>query len=458
MPRFAPDDVAFYLAAVVILAVTASLFWVAGYQPRSALTYLQRNAHWIALNALLVIGAAHALMLAPPPPHTPCVESRHVSGPLTMVVSCDSYGFIALALKPADLAFPRSFRQSRPIAVMIASLLTLTGLPYAHLPPEWFSYVIINFALLLVALMLFMHLKRPVGAAAAAGAAILGTFLVFNDVVKGFVWSAHTQMFNVLTPLICIALAQSFLRRPARSWRLMAATGALLGIGTLAYGSVVICVPAVIAAMALGFWSNRERPALLPVIGKIALFTGAFLVPSLVWMALLTIKNGEYYHGDLVECRHFVWIYDYWKAGAPIALEDLAWCGNRLQLGLSFAGEFFVRLWDASWTALVLPVVALLVGAMALPQLKATIAERSHTLIAALITLLLCASFFGLMGYYRNRLEFNVVLPVIVMMSVIITGLLERMPRKQAAVALLLVVLAAGAYIAAAVVRVGVYL
>lgn len=452
-----PGNAWFYLATPGVFVLCVLLFRVVGYGPGAAVPYLRRNARWVALNALLIAAAVHALMLAPVPPDgTPCVDSRQVWGPMTMVVSCDSDVFAQMAREPQRLAIPGYFRQSRPLLIMAASSLTLAELPYGrHLPAEWFSYVILNFVVLLVALMLFLHLNTPAGTAAIVGHVALSTFLVFNDVVKGFFWSAHTQMWNVLTPLIAIALARALLQRPERSWRFMAATGALVGIGMLAYASLMICVPAAIVAIALGFWMRGQSPPLPIVMGKVALFVGAFALPSLVWIGTLLIKNGEYYSAEVQGCRYFIWLYDYWVAGGPIALED-AYCGSRLRTGW-FLGEFFMHLQAVAWPGLVLFAVASAVAVTSPKQLKTILWERSHTLTAGVITLIMCLGFFLLMGFYRNRLEFNIVVPVIVMMSVIITGLLERMPSRQALGAVLLVAVAAGGCVTATLVLLGPY-
>jgi hypothetical protein len=456
MPQFPISDAAFYLATPVVLALVVLLFWVVGYDPRRALDYLRRNARWIGLNAVLVIIAAHALMLSPPPPAgSPGVASHRVWGPLQMVVNFDSFEFVADARHPGRLSIPGSYRQTRPLGIMVASLLTLAERPpYVQLlQPGWLSFVILNFVLLLVALMLFRRLNAPASSVAAVAVAILGTYLTFNDVVKGFFWSAHTQMWNVLMPLISIALSLCFLRHPERSWRFMTATGALLGIGSLAYGNLLVCVATAIASIGIGFWIDRTRPQLLKLFGKLCLFLGVFAAPMMIWTSIIKRTTGSFYYAEADCCRMFVWIYDYWKAGGAIALENPAF-GPRLQTQLSFLGEFVMHLWHVLWPALILLAIALLVGVMSLPRLKATIKERSRTLTATVITLVMCLCFYLLMGFYRHRLEFNIVVPVIVMATVIFTGLLERMTRKETVVTMLLVVIAAGSCITSALMRI----
>ena len=65
-------------------------------------------------------------------------------------------------------------------------------------------------------------------------------------------------------PLLSIAVALAFLRRPERSWRFMIVSGALLGIGLLAYGTVIIAVALALVALVVAFWIKRERPGVAP--------------------------------------------------------------------------------------------------------------------------------------------------------------------------------------------------
>lgn len=442
------SDLTFHLATFAIGALCVWLFSIIGYGPGRAPRYVRRRAQWLVLNALLVTTAAHLLMLAPPPPAgTPCVASQRVWGPLEMVVSCDSIEFVRVAEHPGALS--TSFRQTRPLQTMGAALLSRAQVGYGpHLSPAWFSFVVLNFVTLVTALMVFRELVAPEGRAAAVAVAILGVFLAFNNVVKGFFWSAHTQMWNVLMPLVSIAISVAFLRQPDRDWRVMLAAGALLGIAWLAYQSMIICAVAVIAAGMLGFRINDTHPRWPHVLGKWSVFLALVVAPMVIWISVIITMTGNLNFPEVQGFRQFVWILDSWRMGGIESVQQ--------QAGL-FLGEFVTHLWPGLWPALVLLTIAVLAGSVSARRLRAAIAARALTVTAALITLILCLGFFALMGFYRQRLEFNVVVPVFVIASVILIGLIERIAPKPAAVTVLVVMAAALAYITAAVDRVGPY-
>jgi len=439
----------FYLATLTAIAVSVALFWIIGYDIRRAPGYLIANWRWIVLYSALILVATHAMLLAPtPPPGSHCVETQHVYGPLEMVLSCDSNHFVASAREPATLLQYESWNQARPLGVMVASILTrVEGVvlkshyPYGvRLQPGWLPYIILNFLLLLVSLMIFKRLNAPATVTAAAAVAVLSTFLVFSDVVKGFFWSAHTQMWNVLMPLLSIALAYSFLRRPVRSWLFMAATGLLLGIGLLAYGSLIACAVSAVIAIVLGVWINHERPPLPQLAGKLFVFVLAFATPVLTWIAFVTRVTGVFFSPEAKIFRQFVWIGDALKAG------ELAYQSR------AFFIEFSLHLAQVLLPALLLLAIVFFVRIVSPARLRETIKERSHLLIAAGITFAVCLVFFYLMGFYRNRLEFNVALPLLVVASVLLTGVLDRVPRKQTVMTL--IALAAVAFITSALLRV----
>ncbi len=119
-----------------------------------------------------------------------------------------------------------------------------------------------------------------------------------------------------------------------------------------------------------------------------------------------------------------------------------------------FFGAFFVHFGNVVWPALVLLAIVLVVRIVAPDRLRQTIKDRTLMIGAAAITLVIAAVFYALMGFYRNRLEFNVVMPLLVIASVLLTGVIERLPRRQTVLTITLVVIAAVAFIASALVRV----
>jgi hypothetical protein len=413
------------------------------------------DVRWAAISTVLVAVAAFALLFAPAPPDgSDCVYTYRLSGSMRMVMSCDSDEFIVVAQHPERLLEKDSYRQSRPLVPAAAALMTRVEPSFVRrritedTPPHepgWLSYVALNLVVLVGALAIFRRLIAPPSTLGTAAVGILTAFLLFNDVVKGFFWSAHTQMWNVLMPLIAISLSRTQLDRPERSWRFIVTTGLLLGLGALAYASMLVCAISAAISIPVGFWINRQRPAPAPLMLQSGLLLGAFAVPTLIWIAIVTSTAGGFSISEAKEFHEFIWILERFREGGTPAL---------LAQSAVFAAEFGTRLWEALWPVLVL-LMMVLIPALASPShLAAVLRGRSRLLLACAITSILCLGFFGAIGFYRTRLAFNVVIPLVVGASAIITSMLERQSRGLAFTTVLLAGSTAAGYIASALLRI----
>ena len=442
---FPIGDFQFYSATAVILVLALFLVSVAGYDLRNLPRHFRCNIRWITFSAALVAGAACALSLAPiPPAGSHCVETHQLWGPMEIVLSCDSHEFIMNARHPGRLSMQNSWNQSRPLQIMVAAVLTLADAPNPQncYSPGWLPFVLINFVLLLCALMVFKRLMNPVGTSAVIATALLGIFLVFNDVVKGFFWSAHTQMWNVFMPLLSISLSLTLLERPIRSWGFMVATGGLLGIALLAYPSLAVCAVSVVAAIALGYCRD-PKASITSLLGKVGVFLVVFFLPMALWISIIKWKVGNFYFAEAQSSfREFIWIADSWQAGGVTAILDKS---------KIFVYEFLLIFFEVTWPILVLLAIVLLVPAQ---RLNAVIKARSRLLEAVAITFVVCFCFFALIGFYRNRLAFNAAVPIFIVASALLVAALERIPRQRAVIILLSIGVVSVGYVTSALVGV----
>jgi hypothetical protein len=201
----------------------------------------------------------------------------------------------------------------------------------------------------------------------------------------------------------------------------------------------------VFVSMAVGFWINRQRPDWLALFGKVSLFLSALAAPSLIWVGIIKNLIGSFATPEVRHFRQFVWIMDSWKEGGADALQRKA---------RAFFSEFGVHVWYELWPVLILLVIVLVFSLISRERLKTMIRGRSTLLIAAVITFLMAVPFFALMGFYRDRLAFNVVVPIFIIASVLLTALVENASRPQKTFMVGSVALAAACCIMAALLRV----
>ena len=154
-----------------------------------------------------------------------CVYNIHLPGPFGFTLNCDSPDLLLLAHNPRGLLQEGNVRQDRPTFVLGAFAIsklfffkkdaainravhfaTVRGKNFfapIYFFKYYLAYIIINILILLCAFSLFRELICREEHCYFFQIS-LAFLLIFNDVVKAFIWSPHTQMFNIMLPLFCL--------------------------------------------------------------------------------------------------------------------------------------------------------------------------------------------------------------------------------------------------------------
>ena len=206
----------------------------------------RRWGRFAALAGLLVLGL-NILMLAQPSMPTDkfyCVEDRPIGKGFRHLLNCDSGEFLALASEPSSVVV-RPVRQSRPLSFTLAYLVSrplyfvprlVRFGPYHPFAPEFVAYLLINLALVILALVIFTWLLDW-SARVRDGTELLFAMVVLgvNDVTKLFFWTPHTQVYNLfigcltLYPIVRLIEHGEPLRLRQAVW-----LGLAFGVGLLA--------------------------------------------------------------------------------------------------------------------------------------------------------------------------------------------------------------------------------
>jgi len=381
-----------------------------------------------------------ALSLTPPP-----ADSRRLGFLMVWMPLVDSLGFpynmdaarfIALGEHPDRLLEKGNGRQSRPAYVatgyVLGSLLRplLPGTSSAIVTnPTYVAFVTLNFVLLIAAVALWDALF----AERRWTFAVLPTalLLVANRVVRDFLWMPHTQMFNVLVPVLTMTTFAWAVRHPRTTAPRLAAIGVLVGGLFLYYGSGVVLVPGIAAGLVAG---RRRDGGVGPSLGaQLAALALGFAVLPIVWWVVVVLVAGEFYSAETADFRQFVWMLDAARSVRPLAV-----VARRLS---TFAWITAQIAWFPATLCAAAGVAAFVAGV----ERRRLVDAHGSLLAAAGVTLALVVVFFAGMGWYNERLEWNVAPPLLAIAAVLLTALAERVsPPARVAIAVVAVAASVG--------------
>lgn len=259
---------------------------------------MKKNIFYVAVIAALC--ASFLFSPAPVDDNDYCGRYYKLNNLTGFTVNCDALGYVYLAEHPSLLLVQDEVRQSRPLYVLLGSAVghTVYLLFYPvqlFSPDDWDAhklksgclyagYVLLNFFILLAALFLFLEIAGSLaGNGSAQLACILSLFLASNEIIKAFFWTAHLQLFSLLTPLISVYVSQYVWKATPSKNKLMLLSFAF-GIGMLIYGNFL---PAFACLYLLHSWQllkGMYANNILSAIGFEALLLCVFIFPTSAWI------------------------------------------------------------------------------------------------------------------------------------------------------------------------------
>ncbi|RSK51107.1 hypothetical protein EI291_01975 [Hymenobacter rigui] len=348
-----------------------------------------------------------------------CGTYLHLAPWAGFTANCDGFVYMEDARHPAHLLEPCEVRQSRPLFVLLGTAVgypctwVVQGLQASGLLPArvmqklpakyqpllgfYLGYVLLNYAVLLAALLLFRHLYYRVtnGLGSLGVLWALLVFLVSNQVTKAFFWTVHQQMFTFLVPLVLVYLVLQL--RGSAQWRAWLPGLAVLGgLLSLVYGSFVLVLPVLL----YGLCQQRRHP--WPVVVGRAIVVGLmFAAPTLIWIGILKLQGVSYYNHEAAAYGQVVWLQAIWQQPFP----------EFLQLLSTNISKFLQTL-----PAIEVFVVAALISVDWAIRKQKKLPEPMLLLLGVVLLLLI---FLAGLGYYKERLTWMLV-PILLLVVVVV--------------------------------------
>jgi hypothetical protein len=369
-----------------------------------------------------------------------CATTTRIGGGLGYPLNCDSPLFMQLALHPRELLKTDNRRQSRPMYVFIGAALTRSvgriplvgavGQAYGSSNQAYVPLILINLGVLVAAVLIFVWVLLHAAVGDPAVIAGAGGILLANEVVKAFFWTPHTQMFNILVPVLAVAAAYTVLRR-RHSTLWFAVTGLTLGLVALAYASIIIAVPAMLVARGWSWARHRSSQRVWAALLDGAAATSSFPLPTMLWILLVRHIVGSYHSEEAAAFAEFVWI--------PQSLHQGWWALWTTWVSYSVSAGRVI--WAVALApALLLGFLALMARASSCRLAVSPDSGVRDLLIASAIVFAVTLVFLDLLGVYVTRIAFMVV-PTLMFVAALVASLIIREKPRVGLVAMAALVL-----------------
>ena len=346
--------------------------------------------------ALVAILIQSASLFRNFPSNPACGRVLNVFANLNVLINCDSAVFMKDAQNPSRLFNGDSVYQDRPahalFAWIMSNFLKVIGFPNSsqeivgnsgestiYQSAFYFSFLSLNLLILLVAIKLAIDYVFPDSHErkifSNASSILLIVFLVAgNELTKTFFWTPHSQMLNLLLPVLALVLISN--REKINSFRVFLSLTVGLVFLMFFYPLFGILFSILVYGPYSKFW-------------KRTLIISTVLFGYLLYPRFLEYLGGSYSNYAISNFRQYVWIDDAFKQG------------NIFDRSIS-------NLWSFLSTFPVIPTVLIFITVVLAFGIASTFGENRFRIISEaapyLFFLAIYLTALFTMGFYARRL------------------------------------------------------
>lgn len=371
-----------------------------------------------------------------------CVGNIRLPGPFGIHLNCDAPEFLELASDPTGLFKAKNYRQSRPGLILFAAALNVplslfaktvadTTPPqddperiidsYSRYFPAYLAYMLLNGGILLLS---FHFLRKTIECSsfdertATPILVSVGLLLVTNDVTKAFFWSPHTQMFNILVPVMAVYAGVRIWGGALSHRRFATGLGLFVGFGLTAYGAFAIILGVVTIMAALPRTRATKSGTAVAINWFLILVLSA--LPTLFWYFTVRAVTNDFFSAEINE-EAFVWMLRSWDNGFSVLLTEwfskFAWM---LRYAAPQALPLLVLALFILWQAWQNPVAA-----------RKAMSDASPSVGAGLLVSVAVLVFYTCVGWIFWRLAFPIIPPLLVATGAVAVSFAHTLGRER---------------------------
>jgi len=381
-----------------------------------------------------------------------CVVNVHITAVFGVSLNCDSPEFMRDATHLSALLEPGSPLQTRPGAPFAAWLVALPLRPLAALVPgvakaeradidrgridnalqtfgpSYIAYITLNVLVLGLSFHVFrriyrLHQPSDEPDAVAIVSVAVATLMIATYPLTNYLLSPHTQALNTLVPLLTLYWALRASAGALANTRFAVTVGAVVGLGTTAYGLFPVTAMTVLlfaGLHALRDWPRRVSLALLRNAMIVVLMS---VLPAVVWYVFVRETTGEFYNNELARGDSVVWMLTALHQGPSEFVRQFV-----LRASFHFRGFVSLLPMIAAMSAV---TAGFFIAAMRLGREKMVAPAASgvaSTIGTALVVAVMLFGFYVCVGQFQVRHSYAAIPPLVAALGVIATTLAGRLP------------------------------
>lgn len=325
-----------------------------------------------------------------------CGRVIEVFSDMSVLINCDSAVFMKDAQNPLRVLDGQSVYQDRPAHSILVWIMSVTfrllGIPNVsrevvgnsgevtvYQSVFYASFLILNTLILVIATFIALKsiISKKISAVFTDGVlvpAIIVLIVTANELTKTFFWTPHSQMFNILLPVLGFFLIKKRSKvETLKEFFLLQLAIFLLMFFYPLFGILY-------GILLFSTYSKFSRRIFL---------TASFIITYLLYPRLLTSLGGNYSNFAVAEYRQYIWPFDALKQGNLID-----------QISVNF--KSFILTFPLFPTLLLSVLIVFLSIVTSKPpnSVSALIKEQMPYLM--FFALYICA--LSMMGYYSRRL------------------------------------------------------
>jgi hypothetical protein len=243
--------------------------------------------------------------------------------------------------------------------------------------------------------------------------------LAVNEVTKAYFWTPHLQVFGILVPVmavwLCVWAAKNFDRS---GLLLVGAMGIAFGVAVVTYGSFLL-LPLTLVFITVWRMPGGQGGSRLRTSVKLGVVLAGCYAVVASWRAYVVWRTGDFISLEVRKYHEFVWIREDAVKGIGSFLASIGTHALEFSLTIGPACGAAAIILGASWLA------ARWAGSKAEEIVPRELSQ------AIVVYMILAVPFLWLIGFYRTRLTWILVPPMLLISARALACLEQRIPPRS---------------------------